>query len=97
MRWGKCDGDGVAGSHGGRLRNSLSGGKAHCRRLCVAIVLNLRCNGCFGVEGRQLALVDHALEDWRGVRLDFLKPVLEGYGFAIDLEVVEAFLGRSLP
>src|ERR1700682_6340202 len=50
----------------------------------------------FGREGRQLALVDHAFQDWRGVRLDFFKPVLEGYSFAIDLEVVEAFLGRSL-
>jgi hypothetical protein len=49
-----------------------------------------------GGEGRQLALVNHALQDWRGLRLDFLKPVLEGYGFAIDLKVIEAFLGRRL-
>jgi hypothetical protein len=32
-----------------------------------------------------------------GSRFDFLKPVLEGYGFALNLEVVEAFLGCGLP
>jgi hypothetical protein len=51
----------------------------------------------FGTKGSQLALSDHALEDWRGSRFDFLKPVLEGYGFALNLEVVEAFLGCGLP
>jgi hypothetical protein len=50
---------------------------------------------CENAPARQLTLVDHALQDWRGLRLDFLKPVLEGYGFAIDLKVIEAFLGRT--